>query len=374
MPASPGDPGVGVVHLVEVGGRGGVFHHTLGVGRALRDAGVDVLVHTAADAEALDDGLPRCACMHWSRRPPRGVRQGITAIRFLVHTCRHLVRTGAPDDTFHIQGLFGNQLTAWLILRLSHRGRRVAFSPHNTFARSGRRIDERTIAWMCRRVGVVFVFSRSDEERLASIGVNAVFVDLVHHMPQPAPAVLTRWNERFGRRPVALLAGQVRADKRPDVFVRACRQAGVTPAVVGPSHDGEALLGDMGGVDDVVRVDGYLPLEEFVAAVMTCDVVVATHAVGSVSGPLAFAADLGVRTVAPSVGGLAELVTVEVQGDTSADFARAITVALSRPAPSPRCSQHSAEEHLEGYRRIGRECRASGPAGGPGDVSSGGGT
>lgn len=341
------------VHLVEMGGSGGIYHHTLAVGRALSDAGVPVVVHTATDAESLDDGLEKCACLAWPRSLPNGLRQAVTTWRFVTGTVPHLVRVGGPDDLVHVQGLLGNQLTAWLILRLRRRGRPTAFSPHNTFARSRRRIDDATIRWMARRADVVITFSQDDERRVADWGANAVLADLVHHIPTPDDAEIEEWNERFATRPVALLAGQVRADKRPDVFVEACRIAEVSPAIVGPANDGEELIRSERESGAVIRVDGYLPLESFVAAVATCDVVVATHAVGSVSGPLSFARELGVRSVAPAVGGLAETVTVAVDGVSAADFAVAIKAALDQPQPAPVDFDSTAESHLAAYRSIG---------------------
>ena len=341
------------IHLVEVGGRGGVYHHTLAVGRALEADGQRVVVHTAEDAEMLDDGLEKCACMRWSRSLPTGPRQGWTASRFLTQTVPHLVRTVQPADIVHVQGVFGNQLTAWMIDRLVRAHHRVAYSPHNTFARSRRRIDERTIEWMSRRAAVVITFSDDDRRRVLRWGANPIVADLVHHIPTPTEEERADWHQRFSTRPVALLAGQVRADKRPDVFVDACRRSGVTPAIVGPALDGEHLVAGDVRRGDVIRVDGYLPLSSFVAAVAEADVVVATHAVGSVSGPLSFAVELGVRSVAPQIGGLAEAVTVAAADSTAQGFAGAIQAALDLPAPAPRTYERVAADHLAAYRLTG---------------------
>ena len=333
-----------------------MFHHTLAVGRALADDGVEVIVHTAVDAEELGARLTICRCMHWHRRLPGGIRQAVTAARFVTRTVPHVVRAGASDDLVHVQGLFGNQLTAALIASLTRRrrnGAAVAFSPHNTFARSGRRFDDATIRWMARRAGVVIAFSDDDFRRVASWGATAMQAELAHFIPTPSAAERAEWDARFERRPVALLAGQVRADKRPDVFVEACAKAQVTAAVVGPAHDVEDLIRAACEDGTVVRVGGYLPLSSFVGAVVACDVVVATHGVGSVSGPLAFARELGVRAVAPAVGGLAESVTVAASGMSADDFAAAIREALARPAPAPIAPVSVAADHRAAYRAAG---------------------
>ena len=177
---------------------------------------------------------------------------------------------------------------------------------------------------MARRAGVVITFSEADLDRVRGWGANAVSADLVHHIPTPSEAERNEWHRRFSKRPVAVLAGQVRADKRPDVFVEACRRAEVTAAIIGPAMDGEELIADAVSRGEVIRVAGYLPLASFAAAVAEADVVVATHAVGSVSGPLSFAVELGVRSVAPNIGGLAETVTAPATVPTGGGSATAI--------------------------------------------------
>ncbi len=341
------------VHLVEMGGRGGVHQHTAAVGRALADGGVDVVLHTAHDAEELGDGLRRCGCLRWSRRLPGGLRQPVTAARFVVRTCPHLLRVTDRDGIVHVQGLFGPRLTELLVWAMRVARRRVVLTPHNTFARSGTRRHDRVVRRLVSRADAVVVFTESDVRRVAAMGGTGVRTELSHFHPPPAPEQVRRWRERFGDDAVALLAGYVRADKRPELFLRACALAGVTAAIVGPEGDGEPLVASAAPPElDVVRDARYLPADEFVAAVAAADVVVATHAVGSASGPLAIARSLGVRTVAVPVGGIGEG-ALRVAGEPTPEaVAGAIRRALDTGRPLPATAE-VAGDHLRAYATAG---------------------
>jgi glycosyltransferase involved in cell wall biosynthesis len=348
---------VRTVHLVEPGGRGGVFQHTAALAEALAVAGMDVCLHTADDAELKPSGVAVCGCVHWPRRFPTGLRQTATAAGYITRTVPHLVRQAGRTDIVHVQGLFHPTLMAALIAVLRTCGKRVAFSPHNTFARSGRRLDAALIQWAARNSHVVFAFSEADRRELHSWGIDAVGVELVQMVPSPAPERVAAWRARYGRTPVALLAGQVRPDKRPEVFVSACALAGVRAAIVGEDKGGERLAAQEARrrAVDVVRGAGYLDLESFTAAIAAADVVVFPYAVASMSGPLSVANALGVRTVATDVGGLREHATVTAEASDPEAIARAIAYALAGPKPKPappgvRC----AGEHIAGYERARR--------------------
>ena len=49
------------VHLCEPGGRGGIFQHTVAVAEALAGVGVQVVLHTAQDAELRPEGVRFCS-------------------------------------------------------------------------------------------------------------------------------------------------------------------------------------------------------------------------------------------------------------------------------------------------------------------------
>jgi len=341
------------VHLLEPGGRGGIFQHTVAVAEALAEVGVRIVLHTAQDAELRPDKVTFCPCVHWYRPLPHGLRQGLTAGRFLVRTVPHLLATADPaTDVLHLQGMFGRFLYLPVLLAARRRRLRIVFSPHNTFVRRGGAAAFAAYRWSLRTATAIVAFSDDDVSRLAGLGLEAHRATLTLHLERPDPAATAAWRQRYGSGPTALLAGQVRADKRPDVFIEACRLAGVTPAIVGEALDGEPLVRAASTTERLVRVDGYLPGGEFAAAVAAADVVVAPYAVGSVSGPLTFAADLGVRSVAFAVGGLGENVTVCVDPERgAAGLAEGIRAALRAPARPPQAGAAPvADEHLRIYR------------------------
>jgi glycosyltransferase involved in cell wall biosynthesis len=324
--------------MVEVGGRGGVFQHALGLAFALSEAGVPVTLHTATDAEVEIDTLEVCPCVKWNRSLPEGMRQATTAARFIAFTVPHVVRSSSGSDLVHIQGLFHRALPATLIAALRAARRRVAFSPHNTFARSGSSLELALIRWSARGADVVFAFSSADAEVMRSWGVDPAVVELLSYIPQPDPARIAQWRDRYGHAPAALLAGQIRPDKRPEMFLEAVAAVpGVRPVVVGEDRGAGAACAAAARRlrVDMLRIDDYLPLEDFVAAIAAADVVVAPYAVASASSSIAVARALGVRTVAARVGGLGEQAMVVAESETFAGFADAIARALGQPAPKP---------------------------------------
>ena len=54
------------IHIVEAGGRGGVYQHAVAVAEALAHHGEQVVLHTADDAELLPGPeVQVCRCVRW---------------------------------------------------------------------------------------------------------------------------------------------------------------------------------------------------------------------------------------------------------------------------------------------------------------------
>jgi glycosyltransferase involved in cell wall biosynthesis len=314
---------------------------------ALAGAGVAVELHTAADAEALPPGpatVKRHPCL-WRFRwvPVRPVRRVAVVLGWLgagVPSCLARVRRG---DVAHVQGLFHSALMVPLVVGLRGRRCTIAFSPHNTFSRSGRRWEQRVLRWLAARADVVVTFSEHDRARVASWGAPAVRAPFPFPCPPaPRPELVARWRRRWlagGATSVALLPGHLRADKGVDVAVRAAAgwgDDGLVLAVVGEDggglEPGRSLARGLG-----VRVswdEGYRPFAEFLAALAAADVVVCPYRAGSQSGVLALARAVGRPTVATDVGGLGELATVVVAPDDPRALAEGVRRALAAPPPA----------------------------------------
>lgn len=222
----------------------------------------------------------------------------------------------------------------------------MTFSPHTTFSRDGRLLEERIVHGIARRADAVFAFSEHDVRQIESWGARAVRAPVLVPSMAPEPPLISEWRHRWGGegRPVVLLAGQLRADKGLDVLVQAAAvwHDEFVVAVVGED------LGALGAgrrlareLDVTLEVDaGYQPLRRFIAALAAADVVACPYRVGSQSAILAMARALGKPTVATGVGGLAELATVVVPpADPEAlawgvrSAARARSVAGQEPLP-----------------------------------------
>ncbi|MFC3504753.1 glycosyltransferase [Micromonospora krabiensis] len=341
------------VHLVESGGRGGVFNHTVEVAAGLTGLGVDAVVHTADDCDAAPDAVRLCRCVTWHRASAnRLVRQARTSARYVLRTLPHLRRVIGPQDVVHVQGMFA--LTPELIAVARQRAATVIASPHNTFVRSNAPGGGRALRSALRDADRVLVYSEADRLSLAERGVaNVAQVPLVQWTPPPDPALVARWHTELtpDGRPLALLPGQVRADKNPELFVRALAELpGWRGAVVGED------LGPGGQVDALVAQTGaavstayrYLDVAGFTALVAAADVVVAPYRIASQSGVVAVAARLGVPTAVAPCGGLGEAATA-VARDTSVEAIRDAVVAAYETGAKPVDTADAARRYLHEY-------------------------
>jgi glycosyltransferase involved in cell wall biosynthesis len=326
------------VHLVEPGGRGGVYQHTVALATSLAESGVDVHLHTAADPEPLPTSvaLPSHPCLwrlSWLR--PRWLRQLAVAAGWLVGGIPTCVRRVRHGDDVHIQGWFRPGLLLPLVAAVRLRRCTVAWSPHTTFSRRGRLVEERLARWMARHVDAVHVFSEWDRRRVEAWGARAERTPFAFVVPAAEPWAVAAWRERWlGDRAdhVALFAGQIRPDKGLDTLVRAAALWGeravlaVVGEDVGAAPQARRLAAELGV--RVVWDEGYCSMEAFTAAVAAADVVVCPYRRASQSGVLAVAGALGRPTVASSVGGLAELADTVVPPDDPQALAEAILRTL----------------------------------------------
>ena len=335
------------IHVVEPGGRGGVHQHAASLAAALAGCGVPVVLHSAADAEerpASAGGVTRRTCLwRFGGLRPALLRKAALVggwVAVGVPVCLARMRSG---DVVHVEGWFRPVLLLPLVLGARLRRARVVLAPHNTFSRRGRAGEERLFRWMSRRADAVLAFSERDGRRIESWGATTVRVPMMFG-PLPVDLdLVARWRERWDvpdGQPVVLLAGQVRADKGPDLLVRAAArwEGRLVAALVGEDLGGMGPARRLAAELDVaLRVaEGHLPIEQFVAALYAADVVVCPYRVSSQSAVLAMAAALGLRTVATDVGGLPELATVVVPPDDPVALAEGVARVLEHDRQPPR--------------------------------------
>ena len=334
-------------HIVEPGGRGGVYHHAVGLAIASAGAGRAVVLHTASDAEDVGAPTVRTRACFWrfSGLQPRLLRRVAVTAGWLVVGVPLCAARFRPGDVVDIHGWFRPWLLAPLAMAARLRRCRLVLTPHNTFSRRARRSAERAMAWMARRADEVVVFSDHDLAALRAWGSQGIKAPLLAAPAKADPDLVarwrTRWRARGGVRRVVLFAGQIRPDKGLDALVRAAAgwEGDARLAVVG--EDVGALrpaLGVAGALGVALDVDeGYQPWPQFVAAVAAADVVVCPYRVASQSAILALARVLGRPTVATDVGGLGELATVTVPPHDVAALAAAVhgLLAAATPVDSP---------------------------------------
>jgi glycosyltransferase involved in cell wall biosynthesis len=344
------------VHLVEQGGRGGVFQHTVALARLLGSRGLEVRLHTARDPEldATAAGVEVCRCIEWYRERP--ARRVLIASRYGSMTLPHLLRDISRSDIAHVQGLWNPFFTPLTLGLLALRARRTILSPHNTFTRSGANLHERLLGLNYRFAHGTIVFSEADRATLRRKGIDAIVSPLIQLVPDSPASETWRATWGVGSRPVVLFAGQLRPDKGLDRLIDALRAIPDPPLLAVVGEDKGALGSCMAFAENAgVAVHwsvGFQPLEHFVGAIRAADVVVCPYVRASQSGVLSIAAALGVPTVATAVGGLAEAADEAVGSDDLADLVRAIESALRRPrAPQglSETSERAWHAHMNAY-------------------------
>lgn len=353
-----------VVHLIEPGGSGGVFQHSVALAEALGQCNVSVVVHTASDAEMLAEGVEFCGCVNWHRSLPRGPRRSVTiAADYALRTVPHLRVATRNANVVHVQGLFRQPLTGLTMLATRRRRAALAFTPHNTFSREGRPLDEWLLRKCARLADVVFVFSEADRRKVQTWGATASKTDLIQLVGTPDPDQVTQWRSQWlaGQSPdtkVVLLAGQLRPDKGGDLLIRSLAHSGdeYIAAIVGEdkgaAHAWQHLARSLGA--QVSWSVGYQPMESFVAAIAAADVVAAPSSIGSQSGVLSIASILGKKTVATDVGGLGELATIAVRHGDPNLLALGIREALHmgrEPETRSRYGSRAGADHVHTYQR-----------------------
>ena len=333
------------VHLVEPGGRGGIYQHTVALVRCLAGSGVAVELHTAARPESLPVSLaaPSRPCSwFFPRLRPRSLRHLAAAAAWLAVGVPSSAARLAPGDVVHVQGRFHPVLLLPLLAAAWLRRCRVVLSPHTTFSRRRPRLADRLLPWMARRAHAVVVFSEQDRAQVEAWGGIAVRAPFPCLATEPDPELVAGWRRRWvgdGDERVVLFAGQLRPDKGLDVALRAAQLwgDGLVLVVVGE---------DVGVLDEARRLAaelavpvewslGYHPLPSFLAAVAAADVVVCPYRRGGQSGVLGVATALGRPTVATPVGGMEELATVVVASEDPAALAEGVRHALDAPRPRP---------------------------------------
>ncbi|NQX28001.1 glycosyltransferase [Microbacteriaceae bacterium VKM Ac-2854] len=336
-----------VLHVVEPGGRGGVYQHILGNVQFGEYDGYDLVVlHTARDAE-LTPALPRLRYafdMRWQRGGPRPLRSVLTSL-WVVFVLMPRVFFSAlrnRGSRWEIQGLFGPAFFAVLTLLPRLAGRRVTFVPHNSFSRSGSAVEDKGIRFAARTADEVVVFVDSERKHFAD-AKSVIQRKLWQYIPTPSDAKITAWKEKVGSgAPVVAFLGQLRPDKNPTLLIDAMRGFDREAVLLFAGEDKGALAsiraaGDLGLVRLIIE-DGYLDLDDFVAAMLASDVVVCPYLIASQSGVAAVAEATKTPIVASAAGGLPEQAARTFSNDSddpAGSLRETIIAVLDTRTPEP---------------------------------------
>lgn len=312
------------IHVVEVGGSGGVYQHTLALASRVADLGWQVTLHTSRNALGCQAAnIELCRCYDWHRGVRSQLLRNLLQVKSYLRTIAHLIYETAPGSPLHLQGTFKIPLT-WLAIRiLSALRRRVVFSPHNTFSRDGR--WTRLLDDSMRRSAVTLVYTELDHAEVQQKGGRAFYLPLL--MPRYAYNEHRRdqlreiWS-RGGTKRILLFAGQLRPDKRLDLLIQAASL--LDDSLVAVVGEDKGSFSDCRRLAESIGIEinwnvGYVSNSEFVTSLAAADVVICPYDRASQSAVLAMALDLGIPSIASNVGGLATMATIAVPpGDVEA--------------------------------------------------------
>jgi glycosyltransferase involved in cell wall biosynthesis len=347
------------IHIVEAGGRGGVYQHAVAVAEALARHGREVVLHTTDDAELVPGPEVRvCRCVRWFRNSGSPLRLVRILLRWLTRTVPHLMRAVRRGEVFHFQGEFKAPIVSLLLATQKLGGKRVVQSRHNTFSRARSAVDEALFRLDLRVLDAVIVFSEPDARRVEELGGRAFVSPLAQYSPPVDEAAVARWRERWGAdgAPVVLFAGQIRPDKRLDVAIEAS-------ALIDGEHRLAVVGEDKGDLErcralatrlgvSVSWTTEYVALADFVALLAAADVIVCPYERASQSGILALARKVGARTVASDVGGLGELATIAVPPGEPERLAAGIEEALATATAPEDMESGLIDAHLHAYAML----------------------
>lgn len=325
------------VHILEVGGRGGVFQHSLAVSITLTEAGHDVTIHTASDVEIEDERVALCRCFSWKRDVTnlRGLR---ITLRYLLRTLPHLLRL---PGVFWVQGLFKTPLTLLtLILRRLVRTAAI-FSPHTLFTRHGGKLDQFFIDRCLTTAGQVVTYNKDDAAKLIRNGVKQTQLPLLMYTPVVRQEVLDRWKiELESLQANVCSVGQIRADKNLTMLVQAAVASGTSLIIMGPDTGSAAEIREKISelkASNVSLFEGYYPLEDMAAVIGLTGTVALPYTIASQSAVAVLAKAYGAKVLACEVGGLTDQADITVPSLSVSDW----TLALSK-VPKYRNTQQVA--------------------------------
>lgn len=327
MTSAPSTPGS--VLLVEEGGTGGVADYTCELARALAAIGWRVHLATAIDQRAL---VPTAVRLHRvfpyvrgrtaAGRLARALRISplLNGIGHLLATLR-LLPLARHCDVVHMQGEEWPPLGVLEVAVLRVSGKRVVYTPHNTFSRNshGWARSRRTIMRLSSRVIVHSNYDLSnlgsDEAAKARVIPHGIYGALASHGAPDVSEADARGELGAGENDlVVLLFGQMRPDKGiRDLLIAMRDTSGVRVVLAGEDcgalEDAKDLMADLKVQGRVVVRRGFATPAETGRLFLACDVVALPYQRASASGVLMLAYGYERPVVVYPVGGLPEYVT-----------------------------------------------------------------
>lgn len=318
--------------VLEFGGMGGVYQHSLALVLVLDQLGYEVTLLTSLPPEFADTRVDIRRALAARRGSPAG-----KMFRLARDLAAMFMRIPQLPQVVWVQGSFVTPITLVYVLALRLCRKSVILSPHNLFSRHGGVVSQWLLDRLLKLANTLVAYNSTDAEtmRRAFGHTRVLELPLLQYAPTVPAAAMERWRRYVLQNNIALCGlGQIRPDKNYELLASACDQSNLTLLIAGSDTKG-GLAALRKYIDDhrlkrVIILEEYLKLEDLVAIACAVGTVALPYSIGSQSGVAALVRRYGVRTIGTSVGGLSSQVDVVVDSLGQDAWAEALEICHTR--------------------------------------------
>jgi glycosyltransferase involved in cell wall biosynthesis len=317
--------------IIEPGGSGGVYQHSVALAAQIEELFERVTIHTSKSPETFNEGAFQiCECFNWFRSDKKFKRRVKFSLYFTFRTWPHLI-WHARKSFVNLQGISIPIMSLIIVTGFRILRHKVVFTPHNLFARDKGKIAQVILKACTRFSNLIITFSKSDTKYLIGKGVECFSAPLFMPRNPLDPGRVELWEKRVRKsgKITLLLAGQLRLDKglRDLEELMLNLEEKYTLAVVGKSTTSEAgeILNKLQSQDNIIVIDEYLDFADFYTLISVSDYVLLPYKLASQSGIIELASSLNVPTISYPVGALGERATYVTEYGNPQSMAKTIT-------------------------------------------------
>ena len=319
------------LEIIEPGGFGGVYQHSVALAARVEELFEKVTIHTSKSPEIIIGGAFQiCECFNWFRSDKKYKRKIRFSLYFIFKTWPHLMWK-ARNSFVNLQGISIPIMSLIMVIGFRTLRHKVVYTPHNLFARDKGKIAQLILKACIAFSSLIITFSKSDTKYLNDKNIECFPAPLFMPKYPLDPGRVNLWEKRIRKngKITLLMAGQLRLDKGLFDLEELMLNMGESYilAVVGKSTTAEAevILNRLKKQDNIMVIDEYLDFADFYTLISISDYVLLPYKLASQSGIIELASSLNVPTISYPVGALWERATYITENPNPQSMAKTIT-------------------------------------------------